>query len=66
MNKYTVNGREYNFEEGKHPAGADVLIAYWNENGETFAMYAIETDLPESQEEAEEFIDNLDWQVKEF
>lgn len=66
MRKFEVSGKSYEFEAGKHPAGADILIAYWNKNGESFGIYSIEASMPESTEEAADILENLDWSVKDF
>lgn len=64
---FTVDGTEYMFEVW-HGGQNDVLVAlYTAETGETFGIWTAETDsLPETQEEAGDFIRNMDWAVEDM
>lgn len=64
---FTVDGTKYMFEVW-HGGQNDVLVAlYTAETGETFGIWTAETDsLPETQEEAGDFIRNMDWAVEDM
>ena len=64
---YEVDGTSYEFEVWESVKGAAVLVAFYEEGGETFGIWTAEVaDLPTSPAEAEDFILNLDWAVEDM
>ena len=63
----TVDGTDYVFQLWGHPNGARALVGHYEEGGESFSIWSAEAgELPASQEEAEDFLHNLDWAVEDM
>ena len=62
---FEVDGTSYEFEVWENGQGAEVLVAFYEANGESFAIWTSDAaSLPASQEEAADYIQNLDWAVE--
>ncbi len=62
---FEVNGIEYTFKMGSVD-GAEVLTATYTQNGESHTIWTAEaTSLPESEEEATDYISDFDWAVEQ-
>ena len=64
---FEVDGTSYEFEVWENGQGAEVLVAFYEANGEIFSIWTADADtLPTSPAEAEDFILNLDWAAEDM
>lgn len=67
LSKYSYadpNGTEWTFSLGKHINGGDILTVTSTVNGESTSQWTTDLlSLPKSEEEAAEYLNELDWAV---